>query len=178
MAIALGTGVAAAGDVDGQVRLFDLAAKKEKTVLKGHAAEVRAVAFGLDGKWLARADLDGKIKVWDAEGKEKYTFEGHKSAVLSLAFASDGKLLASGGIDGEVRLWNAETGKEVLTQLGRHDAPVYALAFAPDGKTLVGGCGREVHCAGTPRRAGRHAAEGQTPGRHGRRRRCAAERGW
>jgi WD40 repeat protein len=142
--IAPGTGLAAAGDVKGSLYLFEIDADKPKAVFNAHDGEVRAVAFSLDGKRLASAGIDGKVKVHDPAGKEMASMEGHKHAVLALAFAPDGKLLASGSADGVIRLWNAETGKEVASIPGRSEAPVWALAFTAHGKSLAGSCGREV----------------------------------
>jgi WD40 repeat protein len=142
--VAAATGLAAAGDVSGMVHLFELTAEKPKLSFKAHEGEVRAVQFSLDGRLLASAGVDGKVKVHDAEGKHLRSLGQHEHVVLSLAFAPDGKLVASGGAGGDIRLCNAETGAEVASIPGAPGAPVYALAFSPDGKSLAAACGREV----------------------------------
>jgi WD40 repeat protein len=144
VSVATGTGLIAAGDVRGSIHLFAIVGNKAKAVFKAHDGEVRAVAFSLDGKRLASAGIDGRVKVHDPAGKQTAVMQGHAHAILALAFAPDGKLIASGSADGMIRLWNAETGKETATVPGRPEVPVWALAFAPDGKTLAGSCGREV----------------------------------
>jgi WD40 repeat protein len=93
----------------GVVKLWDMARRKEKAVLKGHTGYIRALAFAPDGKKLATAGDDEVIRVWDsAAGKELATLKGHTGAVLGLAFAPDGATLASASADHTVRLWATE----------------------------------------------------------------------
>jgi WD40 repeat protein len=146
VAIQPGSGVAAAGCVDGSIRLFEPSLDKEKSALKGHTGEVRCVAFNADGKRLASGGVDGTVRVWDpATGKELHVFKGHAHVVLTVAFAPDGRTLASGSADGVVRLWNVEGGKELATLPARKGVPMaHAVAFSPDGATLAAAVDREV----------------------------------
>jgi hypothetical protein len=57
--------VAATGDVEGSVRLFDAATGKELTRLAGHNGPVRALAFAPDSDLLASAGDDTTVLVWD-----------------------------------------------------------------------------------------------------------------
>ena len=68
----------------GEVKLWDLAAGKEKKALEGHTATVFAVAFSPDGKALVSGAWDNTARVWDpATGKELKVLEGHTDAVRS-----------------------------------------------------------------------------------------------
>lgn len=60
-----GVVVASAG-YDRVVRLWDVAAKKERACLRGHQGAVFGVAYSPDGKTLVSAGGDHAVKIWDA----------------------------------------------------------------------------------------------------------------
>lgn len=124
-----------------QAELLNAASGQTATLLRGHANEVRAVAFSPDGKWLAAAGGSpgqfGEIKLWDvATGQEVRTWRGHRDNIFALAFAPDGKTLATCSYDKLIKLWDVATGAELKT-LKDHTDAVFAVAFSPNGKWLV-----------------------------------------
>src|SRR4051812_2215964 len=61
----------ASGNGDGTIKLWDVAAGRERATLKGHTFPVGSVAYSPDGKTLASGSQDGTIKLWDVTtGKE------------------------------------------------------------------------------------------------------------
>jgi WD40 repeat protein len=79
-----------------------------KASLKGHAGNIRSLAFSPDGKTLASVGNDDKtIKLWDVRtGQEKAALKGHTRDVVGVAFSPDGKTIAAGGYEKTVYLWD------------------------------------------------------------------------
>jgi serine/threonine protein kinase len=84
------------------VRLYDLSGAKPRELpqLRGHLAEVRAVAFAPDGKRIVSADSRGVVILWDAtvsQERKRWTFP---FPVNGVTFAPDGKHLLTANNDG------------------------------------------------------------------------------
>ena len=111
-----GTRLASAGD-DGTVRLWDAAAGKEISCLRGHAGDVLAVAWSPDGMRLASASKDRTVRTWDVEdGRVLLTCRGHGYLrSRAVAWSPDGKRLASalGGPD-RAAVWDGADGRTAL----------------------------------------------------------------
>jgi WD40 repeat protein len=132
------------------VLLWDLKQDKAKSVFRqelrvddivksGQLDGLRGLVFSPDGRLLAAADVDFRVRLIDVgTGHVRQTLEGHTDVVPGLAFAPDGKTLASGGFDRTVRLWDVQTGKELRILKG-NKGQVWAVAFSPDGNLLATG---------------------------------------
>jgi WD40 repeat protein len=121
------------------------------TRLDGHVGFVFGLACADDGKVLASASTDGKIKLWELTGSKKVrTLESHCYESSGFAMSPDGRIV---GITNYafpnrlVRLWNAKTGKLLSEFECRPDEstgshPIHearALAFSPDSRLLASG---------------------------------------
>jgi WD40 repeat protein/serine/threonine protein kinase/tetratricopeptide (TPR) repeat protein len=126
----------AAGDVDGGVRLWDVATGKERLALPRQGGNMWGLAYSPDGRTLATGShIADIVRLWDpGNGKEKGNLPCKD--VLSLAFGPDGTTLAAGSNDGTVRLWNMRTRREPAMLRGMPAAYVN-LALSPDGKRLA-----------------------------------------
>ena len=96
-------------------------------------AEVKAIAFSPDGKFLATCGTDFWY-IWDVETKGSL-FRG-TALGYGAAFTPDSKTFALGASD--LRFFDMETGNLKL-KLTPENNLVEAVVFTPDGKFLIGG---------------------------------------
>lgn len=123
------------------VRLWDLGKLQVQGELRGHSAEVEALAFSPDGRLLAAA-CGRTLLVWDVDAgtvTQRLTHPSRK--YKDVAFSPDGRHLAYACNDATVRLvavdgWTEAAGYD--WELG----PMISVAFAPDGMRAAGGSGK------------------------------------
>lgn len=143
--VAIGSDVSMAGSSIPQIVIWDVAAGKQRAVLKGHKGSMSgsgivSLQFSGDGRLLASGGIDKSIKLWDLEkGKEIATLVNDLPGLPKyLAFSADAKILAAscGSLnDFQLRAWTVPDGKELGTFsdkiLGSH------IALSRDGKTVA-----------------------------------------
>ncbi len=94
------------------------------------------VEFSSDGKSVATAGWDYKIRLWDlVTGKNIRTYNGHRQSTLQVKFSPDGSELASTSLDSTIRFWNRYTGE--LKKTIEHNDFVWAISYSPDGKEIA-----------------------------------------
>jgi Tol biopolymer transport system component len=131
--------LAASGETDGSLHLWDLPTR-HLTELPGHDGySIMALDFSPDGRTLASGGMDDTILLWDTTTwRHTRRIDAPAGLISRMAFSPDGRLLAATGMDLFAQLWDVRTGEPVAVLLG-HDGEIPAFAFSPDGRLLVTG---------------------------------------
>ena len=128
----------ASASYDRLVKVWDLAATKERHTLKDHSDSVYGVSFSPDGKLLASGGADRAVKVWDTTtGTRLYTLGESTDWVYAVAWSPTGHRLAAGGVDRSIRVWQADAkGGTIVQSAFAHERAVSRFLYSGDGKTL------------------------------------------
>jgi WD40 repeat protein len=108
--------------------------------MEAHLYGGLAIAYSPNGKQIASAGKDGKLKLWNAQtGKleQVVTIRGNLWT-YGITFSPDGKAIATANSDKTIKIFDRVTG-QLLKTLNGHIAEAYTLSYSPDGKTLVSG---------------------------------------
>jgi WD40 repeat protein len=93
VAVSADGGRAVSGDLGGQVRVWDLAARGPSTALDGHEATVSSVALTPDQKWAVSGSWDRTLRLWPLAGGDPRMLSGHGDYVNGVAVSPDGRRL-------------------------------------------------------------------------------------
>ncbi|MEG3860106.1 nSTAND1 domain-containing NTPase [Microcoleus sp. herbarium12] len=129
----------ATGAWDGTIGLWKLSDNKVNKIKiwSGDQGKIRSLSFSSDGKYLATADDNSQLKVWDLSGQEKLKLFSYQREIQAVAFSSDGKYIATGGKDGTVKLWDW-LGRQVF-EFKIEKGSVWDISFSADGRSIVAG---------------------------------------
>ncbi len=94
------------------------------------------VVYSADSKWLAIAENNGHIEIWDT-AYDTVTEMSHDAVVTDMLFSPDGTKLYTASEDSTVRIWDPATGEELFRL--QHGGPVRAVALSPNGYWLATG---------------------------------------
>jgi len=148
VAISPSAHIAASGDGDGNLVLWDLATGKElrrialeKAENRGGPMPVSSIVFAPDGKKLAA--LCQKVRVFETEtGKEIHSMKFDDPASAGIVFAADGKSLVT-FVGITIDFWPLDDSAKPAA-LEALQGPISAVTFSPDGKLLAAGDGSAI----------------------------------
>ncbi len=126
---------AAVGEVDGAIKLWNLAERKVAHTLAGHSGAVTAIGFLPDSSKLISGGEDKTLRVWNvADGQAGAQVETPAPVTAAIVLGDAGQV-ASGHADHKVRLWTlpADGAGEWTAgaEIAGHAGPVTALAASP-----------------------------------------------
>ena len=106
---------------------------------------ITALAYSPDGRYIAVANTDNDIAIWDLQAKEEVgeVCDEHKDKVRTILFSADSKFIISVSVDNTCIIWDFKT-KEKHFTLSSTDFTSFAVS--PNGKALAwGGDGKSVN---------------------------------
>lgn len=127
------------GKVDSSAIVLDLqTGKKTKTLTDANKVNF-CQAFSKDGKLLAIAGGDRKIRIYDAATyKLMHTLVGHQALIFDLEFSNDANVLSSASWDGTIRTWDIQ--KETWdSYIELKQGAPYKLRYSPNDLYLLSG---------------------------------------
>ena len=126
----------ATASADGTARVWDVATRRQSSVLMGHGGQVNSVAFLPDGTHIATASDDGTARIWQVQsGRQTNVLAGHDGPVNSVAISPDGSLILTASADATIRLWRIVDGQQA--NVADHASGVSSASFSPDGSLIA-----------------------------------------
>ncbi len=131
--------IIAAGESNGNIRLWRIYDSQPLMVLKGHSNWVVNLNFSPDGNKIISSSSDKTIKLWDVNtGQCLKTFSQHQGEVWSANFSSNEQTIISGSDDKTIKLWDVNTGQCLKTFSG-HTNRVFSIVLNSQGDTFASG---------------------------------------
>ena len=139
--LAAGAGDGGTPGRPGELRVWDVAEKKEVAYRSDYPDCVRGVGFTPDGTTVVSSGQDGAVHLWPWADKDRRALTRPGPTIpaqplLAAAASPDGRLLVVAGESKSIYVLDRAAAK-VVAELTGHADVVAALAFSPDGMTLA-----------------------------------------
>ena len=137
----------ATADSEGKIKIWQLNKNNDSPELidnlSGHKSTINQIEYSRDGKVLASAGADNKIKIWDTESSELIYIlkvpalqETQELGVNSITFSQDRNLLISGNQDKTIQIWDL-TNNSILSTLEGHSDLLKTVIISPNNKIIA-----------------------------------------
>jgi WD40 repeat protein len=127
----------AIADANGNVRLWDLAEKRDVYTVR-HTAAVRHVEFSPDCSQFLTASDDGSARLWNAwDGLPAAPAMVHGTGVKTAAFSTDGHRVITGDQNGTLAVWETQTGTLVRHVPTAYSTNLASVALNVDGRRVL-----------------------------------------
>ncbi|WP_280151421.1 NB-ARC domain-containing protein [Piscinibacter sp. XHJ-5] len=131
--------LAASGDADGNVTLWDTRSGVPLATWRQHEQQVNRCTFDASARWLATGSDDGTTCIWDVETHRLHRrLKSSSRPVVDVAFHPDGKRVAALSWEPGIDVWDIHSGL-LQSRAGLKEWPklVQCCALSPDGETLA-----------------------------------------
>lgn len=107
--------------------------------LEGHTANVTAIAYSAQGKWIVTGSEDCSVKVWDVRSAQVQRNYMHDAPVNDVVVHPNQGELISCDQNGSVKIW--DLGENMCTHelVPDEDTAIRSISIASDGGTLIAG---------------------------------------
>ena len=140
LAVSLDGKLAAIGNANGELVLYDLGASRILNRIKQHdirVSEIGDIAFSPDGKMLANGSDDHSIRLRSVPSLKESHRINTKGWGANVAFSLDGQHLAYSDSDSEIGIIEKQTGAQVAKTHVTSGLQGNALVFTNDGGAIV-----------------------------------------
>ena len=126
-----------AGNLKNNFNFYEADALESFRDLKGHTGIVGDFDFSPDGRSIATASWDGKVKIWDVlSGMMIGKNSKHLGQVYTVAWDPKNRFVASGSADNSIILWDPVKNEE-FARLEGHNTAVTCIKITSDGSKLI-----------------------------------------
>jgi WD40 repeat protein len=131
------------GNIPSNLQVWDADTGQLLKTVEAHGEMIRALAWSPDGRRLASATYDQRIRIWNPDSWEmiREIDRAHGGELRTIAWSPDGTALVSGGRDRMVKLWDAQTGA-LLNVFRGHQGSVSSVCWWPQRGLLLSASGR------------------------------------
>lgn len=137
--------LAAIGQADGKVQIYDVASGQVLRTLAGLSAAATGLAWSPDAGRLVGGANDGTVSVWNVEDGQQVARFRSPGGVNAVAVVNAGQQIVTGGGDSIIRLWEIPVANaapqtdqadrkapQPIREMPGHNAPITALAPVPN----------------------------------------------
>jgi len=117
------------------IRIWSLEKWESVSILEGHTAVVRSLAFS--NQVIVSCSQDLSVKVWSLKTAQLVSsLEGHTADVRSVGVSADGTCAVSCSFDLTVRAWDLKTSQQTRSFTGHRDK-IFGVSMSADGHMAV-----------------------------------------